>query len=51
MPVPSLTAAEYIRIKVKNEELDKNLTVSGLKIYWHQKAGQFAVYSTPAGQN
>jgi hypothetical protein len=51
MPVQSLTPAEYIRIKVKNEELGKSLTVSGLKIYWHQKSGQFAVYGTPAGQN
>jgi len=51
MPVPNLIPAEYIRVKVKNEELGKSLTVSGLKVYWHQKAGQFAVYGTPAGQN
>lgn len=50
LPVPNLTGGEYVRIKVENSELDKDLVLTGVKLLLHLSPGQFAVTGSPAGQ-
>ena len=51
LPTLDLTSAEYIRLNVKNEEKNKDLAITGIKLYYHVRPGQFPVTSAAAGQN
>jgi len=53
LPTSDLVPGEYLRIRVKNEQKDVDVSVMGLKIYYIPHAGQFAVTGDAAagGQN
>lgn len=43
LPTKDLIPGEYMRLRLVNEELNKDLSIMGIKIYYYVKAGQFAV--------
>lgn len=51
LPTTDLTPAEYVRLNIKNEEKDVDVSIMGCKIYYHVRPSNFAVTSTAGGQN
>jgi len=46
---PKLTAGEYVRLTLTNEEAGKDLQIMGLKVYYQVRAGQFNIESGAVG--
>jgi hypothetical protein len=49
LPTQDLVPGEYMRVRLINSEKDKDLQVMGLKIFYHVRPGQYAVYGSPDG--
>jgi hypothetical protein len=49
LPTQDLTPAEYARLRLVNSEKDKDLSIMGIKIYYHVRSGQFAVTGESGG--
>ena len=49
LPTQDLIPGEYMRLRIKNEELDKDLQIMGVKIYYLVRPGQFAVVGEAGG--
>jgi pyruvate kinase len=54
LSLADLTPAEYMRLTIKNEEKDVDVSIMGVKVEFNVRPGQFAVTGaqvTGAGQN
>ena len=54
LSLPDLTSSEYLRLTIKNEEKDVDVSIMGVKVYYHIRPGQYAVTgakSRGGGQN
>jgi hypothetical protein len=49
LPTQDLTPGEYMRVRLINEEKDKDLQIMGIKLYFNVRPGQFAVEGSSGG--
>jgi hypothetical protein len=46
-----LTPAEYVRFTITNDQKDRDLSIMGVKVYFHVRPGQYPVEGNTPGQN